>query len=302
MILALAKVMIAAAWADGAITNEELNSLKDLLFSLPGMAARDWAELEIYIENPVETEERTRLVEELQQALSNRKDRDLAIAALRDLVQADGAISEREQSVFETVRSALENVNPGIFGLAGRLIQGPVQRRTEAAAAAPNREVFLEDFIRNKVYFNLRQRLQKSDLRLDLPDPVLRKLSLSGGLMAYVAYIDREVTEGEFDQMVAAIQPSLGLDREQASFVAEVAVSTISKNLDFYRLMREFFEATTEEERVHFLDALFAVAAADGSVSHEEMEEIQRISKILKLTHQQYIEAKLSIPRDRRAY
>jgi prephenate dehydrogenase len=31
-VMALAKVMIAAAWADGSINNDEINSLKDLLF------------------------------------------------------------------------------------------------------------------------------------------------------------------------------------------------------------------------------------------------------------------------------
>jgi len=48
VIKAIAKVMIAAAWVDGEITNDEINSLKDLLFRLPDMTASDWAELDIY--------------------------------------------------------------------------------------------------------------------------------------------------------------------------------------------------------------------------------------------------------------
>jgi uncharacterized tellurite resistance protein B-like protein len=71
--------------------------------------------------------------------------------------------------------------------------------------------------------------------------------------------------------------------------------------LDYYRLSRRFFESTTEDERVHFMDALFAVADGDSGVSYEEIEEIRTIAIVLKLTHKQFIDAKLKIPRERRA-
>ncbi len=38
VIMALAKVMVAAAWADGDVSLDEVNSLKDLLFHLPEMS------------------------------------------------------------------------------------------------------------------------------------------------------------------------------------------------------------------------------------------------------------------------
>lgn len=37
------------------------------------------------------------------------------------------------------------------------------------------------------------------------------------------------------------------------------------------------------------MNALFAVAAAGGTTSHEEMEEIRKISTVLKMTHRQFI-------------
>jgi uncharacterized tellurite resistance protein B-like protein len=302
MIMALAKVMIAAAWTDGSVAHEEINSLKDLLFHLPGMTARDWSELEIYLETPVGPDERARLVLELQEALSSRKDRELAISALEDLIQADGGVSAREGAVFKEIQSALEDINTGIFGQLGRVISAPVQRRSDAVAHAPNREIFLDDFIQNKIFYLLKQHLRSDDLKLDLPENILRKLSLAGGLMARVAFVDREITGGEFENIAAALQTHFGLEREPSGFVAEVSVSTVAKDLDYYRLSREFFEHTTEDERVHFLDVLFAVAAADGIVSHQEMEEIQSISNVLKLTHKQFIDAKLKIPRGQRTY
>jgi uncharacterized tellurite resistance protein B-like protein len=117
-----------------------------------------------------------------------------------------------------------------------------------------------------------------------------------------VAHVDREVTAEEFDRVVAEIQQHFDLDRRAAGIVAEVAISAVSKDLDYYRLSREFFQATSEEERIHFLDTLFAVASADGKVTHDEMEEIRLVANVLKLTHKQYIEAKLKISREQREY
>jgi hypothetical protein len=95
MIMTLSKVMIAAAWTDGSITNEEINSLKDLLFHLPGMTAHDWAELEIYLETPVGPEERARLVVSCNRRFPPQRSR-AGGPALKDVVQADGNVLTRK--------------------------------------------------------------------------------------------------------------------------------------------------------------------------------------------------------------
>ncbi len=70
--------------------------------------------------------------------------------------------------------------------------------------------------------------------------------------------------------------------------------------LDFYRLVREFAEVTTDDERRRFLDALFGVAAADGAATFEEIEQIRLVALGLKLSHAEFIEAKMRLPRERR--
>ena len=44
----------------------------------------------------------------------------------------------------------------------------------------------------------------------------------------------------------------------------------------------------------------FAVAAADGMASFEEIEELRVVAQGMKLTHQEFIDAKLTLPRDKR--
>jgi len=300
LILALAKVIIAAAWADGQVTLDETNSLKDLLFRLPRtsrkhgrrISAREWATLEMYIESPIDGAERARLVEELQAALRTPRDRELALAALDDLIQADGEVTEEELTVMKEIKSALASVDLTIVGQLGRLIRGPIQRRTQATANAPNRERHLEDFVKNKVYYTVRRHLDLGEANLDIPETELRKLCLAGGLMAQLAQVDREVTEEEYDIIARTLQTQWSISEEVAVLVTEVAVFEVSADLDFFRLTREFTSSTTEAERIQFLDILFAVAKADGRVSLVENDEIRRIASSLNLTRQQFIDAK----------
>ena len=119
--------------------------------------------------------------------------------------------------------------------------------------------------------------------------------------MARVAFVDRQVTEAERDLILHALQENWGISSLEAQVVAEAALSEISKGMDYFRLTRQFFEVTTEEERLGFLDVLFAVTASDGGATFDEIEEIRSIANGLKLTHQQFIAAKLKVPRNLRA-
>lgn len=300
LILALGKVIVAAAWIDGEVSHEEQNSLKDLLFRLPQLNAEDWAQLDIYIERPVEASERKRLVAELQDALRSQADKDLVVQALNELVEADGVITDDEKRVVEQIKDTIQEADTGIVGTFSRLIRGPVARRTDAIARAPNREQFFEDFIKNKMYYELQRTMTQQNITLDMPDDMLRKLSLAGGIMAQVAHVDKEVAEDEVETIQNALQTKWHLKREEALLVAQVATSQRTANMDYFRTTREFLPLCTHEELVDFLDVLFEIAAADGMATHTEIEEIRNIARSLLLSHEQFIAAKVKIPKERR--
>lgn len=302
VILKLAKVIIAVAWADGELSNDELNSLKDLLFRMRvsvfddamQLNSKEWALLDMYLEEPVGAEERARLVAELQNALRSAGQKRLALASLQEMVEADGLVSDNEQALVDEIRQAIESVEVGVVGGLQRLVGGAVQQRAREVAGAPNREAYFDDFIRNKVYYTVSRRLDTGNKTLDIPENKLRKLGLAGGLMAKVAHIDRQVTEEEFGGIVAAFQSHWNVSHEEAVFVAEVAVSAVDVAYDIYRMIRELLQITTTDERRHFISLLFMVAAADGKVALEEHEEIRLIARGLNLSHREFIDAKLS--------
>ncbi len=305
LILTLAKVIIAAAWADGEITTEEINNLKLLFLRMRSsgfergiqLTGQEWARLEMYMETPIDEAERARLVVELQNSLRTNADKQLAIEALRDVVTADDKITPAERELLEEVETAINEVSVGVTGAMERLVGNRVRERRDSVKDAPNRERFFNDFLNNKVYYSLTHHIRHENDLLKLPEEEMRKLGLAGGLMAKIAHIDGELSDDEFEAMVQTIQSHWSLDDEAASFVVDVALAAVDETYDIDRIMRELATAASNSERRQFLTALFAVAAADGEISMNEHEEIRVISRGLKLTHQDFINAKLQVIR-----
>jgi len=198
------------------------------------------------------------------------------------------------------MKASLKNAQSGGIKHWSLFTRKRVETRSEAVHTAPNREQYMDDFLKNKIYYDVRRRLEQENIPTEIPEVELRRLSLAGGLMARVAYADNQVSEAESQIILGALQKYWGKSQVEAAVIAECSAAEITKDIDYYRLTREFFDATTEDERVRFLDVLFAVAAGDGQASFAEIEEIRTISQGLLLTHKQFIDAKLKLPADKR--
>lgn len=294
LLLALGRVIAAAAWADGEITHDEINSLKDLLLRLPGMTQQDWSRLDMYIETPVDADERQRLVDQLAATMFSNKDRQFVIDALNELIQADGAVTDDEKLVVNEIIQQIDDTGIGLMGGLSRLVGSAMNRRSDIVNA-PNREDYFEDFIKNKVYYEVQRRLGLGEGQLNLPEDTLRRLSLAGGMMAQIAHVDKTVTNEEFDAIASAFQETWGIDAQQATFVAEVSTAPETANLDVFRTAREFVEVSSHDERLTIVDILFIVAAADGDIAYEETETIRDISRSLLVSHSEFIASKTKI-------
>jgi uncharacterized tellurite resistance protein B-like protein len=146
----------------------------------------------------------------LQAAQWTTADRELAISALTNSIQADGAVTAAEQSVVAEITAALD---------------------------------------------------------ASVSDAELRKLSTAAGLMARVSRADQAAADAELDAIAPALQSNWIISEEVAHIAAEATISGLSLDTDPLRLAREFMDITTEEERLSFMDVLFAVSVADGFVS-----------------------------------
>lgn len=296
----LGKLVIAAAWIDGELAAEEINSLKDLVFSLPDITGEDWNELELYIDARVGESERKRLLENVLSGVRSQKDKDLVLDTLSGLVESDGVVTEDEAALLDEVKVALEEKNTGILNNLASLVGGAVKKRNSGYRAASNRESRLDDYIQNAVFFDLVSEMEARGKTITMPEEEIRRLCLAGGLMAHVAWIGETVSEREKAAIRDALVRHWGATEEKAALVSEISLNRVLKGIDYYRLTRSFFDCTSSEDRKAFLETLFDVANAAGRTSNAEIEEIRKVAQSLKLSHRDFIEAKLTISREDR--
>jgi len=296
-IMDLAKLLVAAAWVDGELANEEINALKDLLFSIPGISGEEWKHLEIYMDSPVTSQEREALLSRVLTRITSKQDKALVIETLTQLFQADGQITEEESAVLQDVQAALENASTGMLARMSGMLKRSVKKRSDTAEAAILRERRVDDFIMNTVYYQLQSELLEKGMEIHLPEGQIRKLCFAAGLLARIAAVDSGISENERNTIRSILSEEWGLSAHEAALVTEISCQRTLKGLDFYRTTRGFFDCTTHDERKAFLTCLFKIANASDMTAYEEVEEIRRISVSLKLSHKDFIDAKLTIPR-----
>lgn len=138
---------------------------------------------------------------------------------------------------------------------------------------------------------------------LDAMEPhAARYLALFAFLLARVANVDLDVDEEETREMERIVETLGGVPAEQAALVVRIAKAQnqLFGETRNFLAAREFRDAATEDQKRDLLHCLFAVSAADGSISVEEEECIREISRELLLTNEEYLAIR-SAYSDRRA-
>jgi uncharacterized tellurite resistance protein B-like protein len=113
-----------------------------------------------------------------------------------------------------------------------------------------------------------------------------RFLAAFAYVLARVANADLCIAREEADAMCRIVAEVGSLDAGQASLVVEIAKSQerLLGGTEDYRVTREFRRISSREERGRLLECLYAVAAADGTISGPESAEIVAIAEELGFT------------------
>jgi len=128
--------------------------------------------------------------------------------------------------------------------------------------------------------------------RLESLDPEkARFLAAFAYVLARVANADLEIDEDETREMERSLRAIAGLSEGEATLAVEIAKSQtrILGGTENYRVTREFRNASTREQRAELLRCLYAVAAADGTISPDESAEILCIAEELGFTRPEAI-------------
>lgn len=113
-----------------------------------------------------------------------------------------------------------------------------------------------------------------------------RYLAAFAYVLARVAHADLHFDETETSSMREIVELLAELSPEESELVVEIAKSQarLLGGTENYVVTREFRKMTTREQKGKLLESLYAVAAADGTISAAESHEILAIAEELGFT------------------
>jgi len=119
-----------------------------------------------------------------------------------------------------------------------------------------------------------------------LPAEQAKHLASFAYVLARLANADLEVDESEIHEMERIVHQLAHLSESEAALVVQIAKSQAQHlgGTENYVVTRSFRQTATREQRAELLECLYAVAAADGTISAVESNEILKIAEELGFT------------------
>ena len=129
-----------------------------------------------------------------------------------------------------------------------------------------------------------------------LPEDRASHLAAFAYILGRIAHADSEFSETETRKMQEIVRDLGHLPEAQAVLVVEIAKIQVRLfgGTDNFLVTRRFKEMTTREQRTELLDCVFAVSSADESISALEEGQAGQIAKELGLTHDEFVDARLT--------
>jgi uncharacterized tellurite resistance protein B-like protein len=129
-----------------------------------------------------------------------------------------------------------------------------------------------------------------------------RWLALFAFLLARVADVDLAVSEAETREMERIVERIGGVPAPQAALAVQIAKAEnrLLGATQNFLAAREFRDLASPGEKTDLLYCLFAVAAADDSISVQEEETVRQVAKELLVSNDEYLAIR-STWRDKRA-
>jgi len=114
-------------------------------------------------------------------------------------------------------------------------------------------------------------------------------------LLLEMAHTDEEFHEAEAALIEDLLQNRFDLPPAAIAELLELAHGERQASPDLYHFAREINDNFTMEEKVALIEALWRIVYADGMLDKYEEYLMRQLTKLLRLSHRQMIEAKLKV-------
>ena len=114
-------------------------------------------------------------------------------------------------------------------------------------------------------------------------------------LLLEMANIDDEFNEAEKNNIVNVLKSDFSLPDEDAEELLEISRKELDDSLDLWKFTNFINENYSSEEKIKVIETVWKVVYADGKLDMHEDYLVHKLSKLLKLSHKQLIDAKLKV-------
>lgn len=128
----------------------------------------------------------------------------------------------------------------------------------------------------------------------DLPVERARYVAMFAFLLSRAANADLSISDDETREMERIVAEDGGLPEEQAVIVVQMAKTQnlLFGGTDNFRVAKEFRAIADHEQKIGLIRCLFAVSAADDSISTVESTVIRQIADEIGLEHAEFADVR----------
>jgi uncharacterized tellurite resistance protein B-like protein len=114
-------------------------------------------------------------------------------------------------------------------------------------------------------------------------------------LLVEMAQIDNTFTPKEMETILSILREKYGLSQEHADALVIEAEKELKESVDLWQFAKIINENYSIENKIELIETLWRIVYVDGKMDKYEHYLMDKLGKILRLTHNQLIDAKLKV-------
>lgn len=268
------KLLMAIAYADDSIDQDEINLLKDFAFE-HCLSEEEWQEIDFYRQAKVTEAELEAMTKRILDEIRANVEKQELLTALEEMVDADEYLHEQEKSIFESLKAQVEKSKPKL-NWTKNLVQSLRRKQPE-----PEEDIEIEEDARaypsNPAAVHLKRLLGGS-----LEDWLVAGAKI--GVQMIVVHSDLVLHGDEAHITKDLIAECCNMDDGQKIDAVFGKIESIpAHHFELSHLARILVDECTEKDRCSLLKILYATGYVDKNFSAEEDQSLRLVARSLML-------------------
>ena len=116
-------------------------------------------------------------------------------------------------------------------------------------------------------------------------------------LFLEIATVDGEFSEAERDRILSILKRDYRLSDKEASELLQATQQELERSIDMWQFTRRINQRCSDREKGDIIEMLWQIIYADGTLQKHEHYLVRKLATLLRLSHEELIDAKLRVIR-----